>query len=119
MRNEVITLVTVTKSEQDADGFRHEESKTLQVMAQMKSASRSEFYEAARDDIKVAAMAVIDHRDYMAAAEMVEDADGVERRVLPSKVIDEGNVEYKIVRAWRGGKNYMELTLEEVGHGGI
>ncbi|MCM1057895.1 MAG: phage head closure protein [Firmicutes bacterium] len=107
MKNEVITLVTVL-SELNESGFQQEKERhTLEVMAEVKSARQTEFYQAIHEGMKVEIVALVNEDDYRAAAVTV---DG--RTVRPSLAIYEGTT-YKIVRDWMKVRR-RELSLQEV-----
>ena len=106
MKNEVITLITVITALEN--GFRKEKERhTLEVMAAVKSARQTEFYQAIHEGMKVEVVAVVNLDDYKAAAVTV---DG--KTVRPSLAVYEGTT-YKIVRPWMKARR-LELSLQEV-----
>lgn len=107
MKNDVIELIVITK-EPDADGFEQDSEESLEVMAEIKSVKRSEFYQAARDGINVQLAAVV-NLDDMVAATIVKDG----KKKKPTIVRYDGT-DYKIAREYRTTKTKVELTLQEV-----
>lgn len=107
MKNDVIELIVVTK-EPDKDGFETDTRKILEVLAEIKSVKRSEFYQAAREGINVQMAAVV-NLDDIDAATIIEN--GKKRK--PTMVRYDGK-DYKIVREYRTTKTKVELTLQEV-----
>lgn len=99
MKNDVVYLVTVTKS-QDADGFETETSTEYEVMAEIKSIGRTEFYQAAHEGINVSLVAVINLDDFESVS-------------TPSKLRYSGDL-YRIVRTYKTSKLDVELTLAQV-----
>ena len=107
MKNEVITLIAVI-TELETSGLQKErERHTLEVMAEIKSARQTEFYQAIHEGMKVEVVAVVNIDDYKAAAVTV---DG--KTVRPSLAVYDG-VTYKIVRPWMKARR-LELSLQEV-----
>lgn len=107
MKNDVTELIVV-KKEPDKDGFEADTREVLEVLAEIKSVKRSEFYQAARDGINVQLAAVVNLND-MEAAAITEN--GKKRK--PTMVRYNGT-DYKIVREYRTTKTKVELTLQEV-----
>lgn len=87
MKNEVIKLVSAIKV-QDLDGFETEAYTETEVMAEIKSVGRTEFYQAAHDGINVSIIAVINADDYSSIT------------IKPSKVKYDGEY-YRIVRQYK------------------
>lgn len=107
MKNEVIILIVV-KKKPDKDGFEIETKESMEVMAEIKSVKRSEFYQAARDGINVQLAAVVNMED-IEAATTIEDG----KKKKPTMVRYE-DIDYKIVREYRTNKTDVELILQEV-----
>ncbi|MCM1192901.1 MAG: hypothetical protein NC123_15665 [Butyrivibrio sp.] len=107
MKNEVITLITVI-TELNASGFPQEKERhALEVMAEIKSARQTEFYQAIHEGMKVETVAIVNKDDYKAAAVTVEG-----KTVRPLLAVYDGTT-YKIVRAWTKPR-HLELSLQEV-----
>ena len=90
MKNEVIELVVVIENP-DADGFAEEARVCFEIMAEIKSVKRSEFYQAAHEGINVQLVAVI-NRDDLEAAFINEE--GKKRK---STLVRYDDTDYKIV----------------------
>lgn len=104
MKNDVIYLVSETIS-QDADGFDIVSELLFETMADVQSAKRTEYYQAASVGMNVQLVAVVNFDDYAIAKE---------ENGAPKLVIYDGT-KYKIIRTFRKGKsNDMSLTLSEV-----
>lgn len=107
MQNEAITLVTIVSALQS--GFKTEISRTeTEVMAEKKSVTYKEFYEAQRNSLNVSMIVKLNVDDYDSAIVM----DG-NVKYRPTIVIYD-DVEYRIVRAYQTSKVKIELTLQEV-----
>lgn len=104
MLNDVVKLIS-TKSTQDEDGFDVVEEIEFECLANVKSATRSEFYAAASLDIKVNLMVEVNYIDWECAI-----VDGVK-----PTLVSVDDIKHRIIRAYRVEKNNtMELTLSEV-----
>lgn len=107
MKNDVITLITFTTS-QDEDGFRQEDKRhTLEIMAEVKSARQTEYYQAVQAGMKVTLVMEVNIDDYEAA---FIHADG--QKVRPT-LVDYDGTTFKIVREYRK-KRKFELHVQEV-----
>lgn len=100
MKNDVIKLITVEKG-QDASGFEVDTLTEYEVLAEIKSVGRTEFYMASHEGIKVAIIAVVN----------LDDWDAISSQ--PEKVSYNGDT-YRIVRQYKSKKLDIELTLEQV-----
>lgn len=109
MKNELINLITVIGEERDGRGFlKGEEVKKTEVFAEIKSAARSEFYEALRSGRKASIICCVDSDDYAMADEMVNG-----RKKHASRLEYEG-ITYRIIRDYKLTGNDVEITCEEV-----
>lgn len=98
MKNDVIKLVKVTQT-RDTDGFPVETLEEFEVMAQIKSVGRTEFYQAAHEGINVSVIAVINLDDW-------------DEHKSASKVKYDGEL-YRIIRTYKTSKLDVELTLAQ------
>lgn len=106
--NDILTLKTMTGITRDESGFRQESYLENDIFCEIKSAKRSEVYEAMRNGIKVSIIAKINVIDYQEATVVV---DGKKHK--PSRVVYD-LTEYEIIRTYQTNDNYIELTLSEV-----
>lgn len=108
MKNDVIELLTI-ELQTDKDGFEQEVVNSMEIMAEINSVKRSEFYRAAREGINVQLAAVINLDDLKEA--IITGENGKKKR--PTRVRYDG-IDYKIVRTYKTSKTRVELTLQEV-----
>lgn len=107
MKNDVITLIA-EELRLDAAGFRREAGrKETPVMAEVKSAKRTEYYQSVHAGLHVQLVAAVNPEDYRAA---VLEAAG--RRIRPTLASYDGTI-YKIVREYQK-RTRLELSLQEV-----
>ena len=113
MKNEVITLVTVLDSKEDADGFRTEEKiKKVEVFADIKSVGRMEYYEAARSGVQASIIFVVDEDDFKLSEHKVS-VNEKNKMVKASKIIH-NDTTYMIHRTFVKNHRLMEITCSEV-----
>lgn len=113
MCNELIELVTVLGSEENANGFQTEErTAKVEVFAEIKSVGRMEYYEAVRAGMRVSIIFVVDADDFK-LSECEITADGEIKKVKASKIIHDGTT-YLIHRTYVKGSGLMEITCREV-----
>lgn len=107
MKNDVLTLIA-EDMRLDPAGFRREAGrKETSVMAEVKSAKRTEYYQSVHAGLHVQLVAAVNPEDYRAA---VLEAAG--RRIRPALASYDGII-YKIVREYQK-RTRLELSLQEV-----
>lgn len=107
--NDLATLRTQTARTRDKDGYYSGSTTSdLDVYCKIKSATRSEVYEALRSGVSVKIMALVYADDYRAACVTVSG-----KKVKPSTLLFDGT-EYSIVRVYQKDDVIMELSLSEV-----
>lgn len=87
----------------DADGFPVKKKEEIPIYVNEKSATRSEFYEALRSDIRIKTVLETRQEDWELSAHMV---DG--KKEYASKIEYDGSV-YDIVRTYRNNKSMIEI----------
>ena len=93
---------------QDDTGFPLEIGrKETEVMAEVRDARRSEYYQSVHAGMEVKLEVKVNIDDYEAA---VMETGG--RKVRPTLAVYDGDI-YKIIRAWQKGRK-KELSLQEV-----
>ena len=113
MSNELIELVTVLGSEEDADGFQAEEHvEKVEVFAGKRSVGRSEYYAAASTGTRVTIIFVVDADDFKLSEREIT-IDGNTKKVKASKIIHDGTT-YLIHRTFCKDSGLMEITCREV-----
>lgn len=113
MNNELIELVTVLGSEENANGFRTEEhTAKVEVFAGKKSVGRTEYYEAARSGMRVNIIFTVDEDDFKLSEHEII-VDGETKKVKASKIIHDGTT-YLIHRTFVKDSGQMEITCREV-----
>lgn len=93
---DTISLVAESTT-QDADGYEQTTETRTEIYANVKSATRSEFYSALQSGITAAAVFEVFKHDY----------DG-------QRLIDYDGQRYKVERAYSTSLDKMELTCSEV-----
>lgn len=110
MKNRVIKLVAVTAVTEDADGFKiGGEEITKDVFAEVKSVGYTEFYEGLKDGIKASLIFKVNMPEFF----VTETVGSVSTDYKPTKIIFDGT-DYKIVRQYRRGNGFLEVTCEEI-----
>lgn len=91
-----VTLISV-KTEQDEDGFQKNIETENEVYADIRSTTRSEFYDAMRSGIAVSIMIKISAHDYNNERLLIYDDE-----------------RYEVVRAYKTDLDHIELSCSEV-----
>ena len=100
---------TIEARTRDKDGYYSGSTTSdLAVYCKIKSATRSEVYEALRSGVSVKIMALVYADDYRAACVTVSG-----KKTKPSTLLFDGT-EYSIVRVYQKDDVIMELSLSEV-----
>ena len=107
MENDVITLITTTNCHDEQGLYQESSRQEFEMMAQIQSAKRDEFYKAIYAGVNVQLMVTVNYRDYEAAVIQTEDGS----KWHPA-MVEYDNTTYRIVRAYRKRRK-MELTLQE------
>lgn len=110
MKNQTIKLVAVTSETTDSDGFvieGHEVEKT--VFAEVKSVGYSEFYEGLKDGIKASLIFKVNMPEFF----VTQTIGSVSSDLKPTKIRYNGT-EYKIIRQYKRGYGFLEVTCEEI-----
>lgn len=100
--NEEAKLLIISNGK-DKDGFPVEEKKEIPIYVNEKSATRSEFYEALRSDIRIKTVLETRQEDWESSSHMV---DG--KKEYASKIEYDGSV-YDIVRTYKSDKSMIEI----------
>lgn len=109
MRNELVKLVTIIGYQEDNDGFKtDEDTKTVEIFAEVKSVGRSEFYEAARTGMKVDVIFSVNPDDFAMGTVEIEG-----EKKKPSRIIYDDTV-YLIKRTYKKDIHVLEITCGEV-----
>lgn len=112
MRNELITLITLSEKQYDEDGFLIEGTENcVECFAQVKTSTYSEYYSADRVGERVTDIFVVGEADYKFS--MLEVSG---KRIKPSLVEYDGT-RYKIIRRFRRATTAdyeIELSCTEV-----
>ena len=103
MKNEAIELLVITEG-QDVDGFPIRTEHSTDCFADVQSAKRSEFYQAASVGINVQMVVVVNYDDYKSA---------YFENIKPNRVRVDGEL-FRILRTYRKKTSgEIELTLVE------
>ena len=102
VNEEAVLIYTVNGK--DADGFPVAQNEELTVFVREKSATRTEFYEAARAGIAVSMVFEIRQEDWNLTKHITANGNPA----FASKVRYDGGT-YDIVRAYRNDKSMIEL----------
>lgn len=109
MKSDVLVLLAINKGI-DNDGFEaSDEIKRTEIVGDIKSIGRTEFYMAQRDNISVSLNAKINVVDYEGACILTDEG----KKIHPSQVEYDGCT-YNIIRSYKKSKTQIELVLQEV-----
>lgn len=101
--DEEAKLLIISNSK-DEDGFPVEKKEEIPIYVNEKSATRSEFYEALRSDIRIKTVLETRQEDWELSSHMV---DG--KKEYASKIEYDGSV-YDIVRTFKSDKSMIEIV---------
>lgn len=94
----------IVKNGKDKDGFPVKETQEIPIYVKEKSATRSEFYEALRSNIRVKMILETRQEDWELSAHIVG-----EKKEYASKIEYDGAV-YDIVRTYKSDKSMIEIV---------
>lgn len=104
MRNELVELISIENG-QDADGFPIATEFSFECFADIQSAKRAEFYEAAKAGYDIKVICVVSDEDYQSAIE--------ENGRKPTRVRYNDTL-FRVLRDYKvKAKKSVELTLIE------
>ena len=110
MKNQTIKLIAYTASVKDEDGFEIPGlpiEKT--IYADVKSVGFGEYYEGLRAGIKASMLFRVNMVDFYLA----DTVEGVTTEYKPTQIVYNGTT-YNIVRQYKRGYGFLELTCEEI-----
>lgn len=113
MKNRAITISTEIPGTAtiDTDGFPSKEGTIIskKIFADVKSVGYTEFYEGLKDGIKASLIFKVNMHEFL-----LTNASGQSvMEYKPTKITFEG-VDYRIVRQYKRGYGFLELTCEEM-----
>lgn len=91
-----ISLITVTRA-QNANGYITETEATTEVFAEILSATRSEFYAAAKADIKISRIFKLRNADYNDAT-----------------IVQHSSKRYRVERTYTADFEWIELSCSDI-----
>ena len=111
MKNRTVVISTTLPGSVDADGFPSSEGTTISKMifADVKSVGYTEFYEGLKDGIKASLIFKVNMPDFM----LTQTVGETETQYMPTMITFEG-VNYRIVRQYKRGYGFLEVTCEEM-----
>lgn len=107
-KDDVVILMTVVENRDEKGFVNGEDIARTEVFADVKSAARSDYYEALRSGHKVKVAFVVDLDDFKTAC---ITNDGKKKRV---SIVEHEGITYRIIREYKLPDNNLELTCEEV-----
>jgi len=110
MKNETIKISAIKSSTVDADGFEIPGT-TIEktIYAQVKSVGYGEYYEGLRAGIMASMIFKVNMVDFC----LSETVGQITTHYKPTHIVYNGTT-YKIVRQYKRGFGFLELTCEEI-----
>ena len=110
MKNQTIKIAAVTASTTDADGFEIP-GKMLEktIYAEVKSVGYGEYYEGLRAGIRASMIFKVNMVDFF----LSETVGQITTEYKPTHIVYNGTT-YNIVRRYKRGYGFLELTCEEI-----
>lgn len=110
MKNQTIKISAITESTVDADGFEIPGT-TIEktIYAEVKSVGYGEYYEGLRAGIKASMIFKVNMVDFF----LSETVGTVTTEYKPTHIVYNGTT-YNIVRQYKRGYGFLELTCEEI-----
>ncbi len=112
MKNQMIEISTVIGGSTDSDGFPTGEGTTeikKNIFADVKSVGFSEYYEGLKDGIKASYLFRVNMHELILTVETARTIT----EYKPTRIKFDGAY-YRIVRQYKRGFGFLELTCEEV-----
>lgn len=110
MKNRTIKIWAYKSPTVDNDGFETPGSKVEKsIFADVKSVGYGEYYEGLRAGIKASMLFRVNMMDFC----LSETVGNVTTNYKPTNVTFDG-IEYNIVRQYKRGYGFLELTCEEI-----
>lgn len=110
MKNRTVKLVAIPSSTKDDDGFETPGTPIEKtVFADVKSVGWGEYYEGLRDGIKASMIFKLNMGEYI----VTKTIGSITETYRPTKIKFDG-AEYKIVREYKRGYGFLEVTGEEI-----
>lgn len=111
MKNQMIEICTVINSTYDDDGFPSNKGVTLRksIFADIKSVGFSEYYEGLKDGIKASYLFRVNMHEFIIRVETSRSIT----EYKPTLIKYDGTF-YRIVRQYKRGFGFLELTCEEI-----
>lgn len=112
MKNQMIEISTVIGGSTDEDGFPTGSGGTeikKNIFADVKSVGFSEYYEGLKDGIKASYLFRVNMHEFILTVETARTIT----EYKPTRIKFE-NTYYRIVRQYKRGFGFLELTCEEV-----
>ena len=102
MKNRTIKIWTIPESTKDADGFETPGAKVEKtIYADVKSVGFGEYYEGLRAGVQASMLFRVNMMDFT-----LSKTEG--------QIVTFDGTEYKIVRQYKRGYGFLELTCEEI-----
>lgn len=110
MKNQTIKIIAIPESSRDEDGFEVPGTPIEKtIYAEVKSVGFGEYYEGLRAGIKASMIFKVNMVDFFLA----DTVDDVSISYKPTQIIYSGT-RYNIVRQYKRGYGFLELTCEEI-----
>ena len=110
MKNRTIKIWTIPESTKDADGFETPGAKVEKtIYADVKSVGFGEYYEGLRAGIQASMLFRVNMMDFTLSKTVGQTT----KTYKPTNVTFD-STEYKIVRMYKRGYGFLELTCEEI-----
>lgn len=110
MKNQTIKIWATTASTVDSDGFETPGAKVEKtIYAEVKSVGFGEYYEGLRAGVKASMLFRVNMMDFC----LSKTVGTVTTDYKPTNVTYDG-IEYNIVRMYKRGYGFLELTCEEI-----
>ena len=111
MKNQTIEISTTIGGTVDADGFPDQAGTTIKktIFADVKSVGYNEFYEGLKDGIKATLIFKVNMPDFILTQETPRSIT----EYTPTQIKYKGT-KYRIVRQYKRGYGFLELTCEEM-----
>lgn len=110
MKNRTIKIWTIPESTKDADGFETPGAKVEKtIYADVKSVGFGEYYEGLRAGVQASMLFRVNMMDFT----LSKTEGQIVKTYKPTNVTFDGT-EYKIVRQYKRGYGFLEITCEEI-----
>ena len=110
MKNQTIKIVAIPSSTVDEDGFEIPGTPLEKtIYAEVKSVGYGEYYEGLRAGIKASMIFKVNMVDFS----LSDTVESVTTYYKPTQIVY-GGTKYNIVRQYKRGYGFLELTCEEI-----